>query len=33
MDKLDALALAIKFANAVKSKFGLAKIILFGSYS
>lgn len=33
MDKRDALDLAIKYAKAVKSKYDLVKIILFGSYA
>ncbi len=32
MDKNDALSIATKYANAVKSKYDLVKIILFGSY-
>ncbi len=33
MDKRDALDIAIKYANAVKSKYDFVKIILFGSYA
>lgn len=33
MDKREAVELAVEFGNAVNSKFGLAKIILFGSYA
>lgn len=33
MDKGDALDLAVKYANAVKSKYDFVKIILFGSYA
>jgi len=32
MDKKDALNLAAKYADAVKSKYDFVKIILFGSY-
>lgn len=33
MDKRDVLNIAVKYANAVKSKYDFAKIILFGSYA
>lgn len=33
MDKRDALDIAIKYANAVKSKYDFVKVILFGSYA
>lgn len=33
MDKGDALNIANKYANAVKSKYDFVKIILFGSYA
>ncbi len=33
MDKRDALNIAEKYANAVKSKYDFVKIILFGSYA
>lgn len=33
MDKRDAIDLAVKYANAVKSKYDFVKIILFGSYA
>ncbi len=33
MDKGDALDIALKYANAVKSKYDFVKIILFGSYA
>jgi uncharacterized protein len=33
MDKRDALDIAAKYANAVKSKYDFVKIILFGSYA
>ncbi len=33
MDKRDALSIAEEYANAVKSKYDYAKIILFGSYA
>jgi uncharacterized protein len=33
MDKRDALNVASKFADAVKSKYGFVRIILFGSYA
>lgn len=33
MDKRDALDIALKYANAVKSKYDFVKIILFGSYA
>jgi uncharacterized protein len=33
MDKRDALNIASKYADAVKSKYGFVKIILFGSYA
>lgn len=33
MDKGDALELAVKYANAVSSKYGSVKIYLFGSYA
>lgn len=33
MDKNDALNIAVKYANAVKSKYDFVKIILFGSYA
>ena len=33
MDKRDALDIAIKYANAVKSKYDFVRMILFGSYA
>ncbi|MBU6157921.1 MAG: nucleotidyltransferase domain-containing protein [Bacteroidetes bacterium] len=33
MDKRDALDIVMKYANAVRSKYDFAKIILFGSYA
>ena len=33
MDKRDALNIASRYADAVKSKYDIAKIILFGSYA
>jgi predicted nucleotidyltransferase len=33
MDKRDAIDIAIKYANVVKSKYDFVKIILFGSYA
>ncbi len=33
MDKRDAIDIATKYANAVKSKYDFVKIILFGSYA
>lgn len=33
MDKRDALNIAVKYANEVKSKYDFVKIILFGSYA
>jgi predicted nucleotidyltransferase len=33
MDKRDALDIALKYANVVKSKYDIVKIILFGSYA
>ena len=33
MDKKDALNIATKYADAVKSKYDFVKIILFGSYA
>lgn len=33
MDKRDAIDLAVKYANTVKSKYDFVKIILFGSYA
>ena len=33
MDKKDALDIALKYANVVKSKYNFVKIILFGSYA
>ena len=33
MDKRDAIDIAIKYANAVKSKYDFVRIILFGSYA
>lgn len=33
MDKKDALDIAVRYANAVKSKYDFVKIILFGSYA
>ncbi|HSV88771.1 MAG TPA: nucleotidyltransferase domain-containing protein [Bacteroidales bacterium] len=33
MDKRDALNIAVKYANAVKSNYDYVKIILFGSYA
>ena len=33
MDKRDALDIAVKYANVVKSKYDFVKIILFGSYA
>jgi len=33
MDKRDAVNIALKYANAVKSKYDFVKIILFGSYA
>jgi predicted nucleotidyltransferase len=33
MDKKDALDIAARYANAVKSKYDFIKIILFGSYA
>ncbi len=33
MDKRDAIDIAIKYANVVRSKYDFAKIILFGSYA
>ena len=33
MDKRDALDIAERYANAVKSKYNFVKIILFGSYA
>ncbi len=33
MDKKDALNIAAKYADAVKSKYDFVKIILFGSYA
>jgi len=33
MDKRDALDIAIKYANAVKSKYDFVQVILFGSYA
>jgi len=33
MDKRDAIDIAIKYANAVRSKYDFTKIILFGSYA
>ena len=33
MDKKDALNIAVKYADAVKSKYNYVKIILFGSYA
>lgn len=33
MDKRDALNIASRYADAVKSKYGFVKIILFGSYA
>ncbi len=33
MDKKDALKLAVKYANEVRSKYDYVRIILFGSYA
>ncbi len=33
MDKGDAIAIARSYARAVESKYGIARIILFGSYA
>jgi uncharacterized protein len=33
MDKRDAINIASRYADAVKSKYGFVKIILFGSYA
>lgn len=33
MDKSDALNIASKYADAVKSKYGFVRVILFGSYA
>ena len=33
MDKTDALKIATRYANAIKSKYNYSKVILFGSYA